>query len=395
MPRTLDGLTVIDLTQNIAGPYCTQLLGDFGATVIKVERPEGGDDVRRYAPITHGESAAFLTFNRNKQSVCVDIRQAAGRQIVHRFAARADVFAHSLKPGGAEQLGLGYDALAAENPRLIYCSLSGFGEKGPLRDLPGYDPVAQAYSGAMTSTGYPGDPPARIAIPLIDMGAGMWLCMGVMAALLERHASGRGAKVDTSLLEVGITWNAVQLANFIATGNLPERCGSASPILAPYQAFKCADGQVFIAAGNDRLFARLCALLELEALLEEPRYATNAARVAHREELRAIIERATVIQPAAYWLEKIREAGIPGGPINTLDEVVDDPQVAALGMLKPAENFRVPGFRLIDIPLNLNGEKAEIRTMPPRLGEHTDAVMRWAGYSADEITRLRSSGAIA
>jgi len=395
MPRTLDGLTVIDLTQNIAGPYCTQLLGDFGATVIKVERPEGGDDVRRYAPITHGESAAFLTFNRNKQSVCVDIRQAAGRQIVHRFAARADVFAHSLKPGGAEQLGLGYDALAAGNPRLIYCSLSGFGEKGPLRDLPGYDPVAQAYSGAMTSTGYPGDPPARIAIPLIDMGAGMWLCMGVMAALLERHASGRGAKVDTSLLEVGITWNAVQLANFIATGNLPERCGSASPILAPYQAFKCADGQVFIAAGNDRLFARLCALLELEALLEEPRYATNAARVAHREELRAIIERATVIQPAAYWLEKIREAGIPGGPINTLDKVVDDPQVAALGMLKPAENFRVPGFRLIDIPLNLNGEKAEIRTMPPRLGEHTDAVMRWAGYSADEITRLRSSGAIA
>jgi crotonobetainyl-CoA:carnitine CoA-transferase CaiB-like acyl-CoA transferase len=395
MPRTLDGLTVIDLTQNIAGPYCTQLLGDFGATVIKVERPEGGDDVRRYAPIAHGESAAFLTFNRNKRSVCVDIRQDAGREIVRRFAARADVFAHSLKPGGAEQLGLGYETLAAENPRLIYCSISGFGEKGPLRDLPGYDPVAQAYSGAMTSTGYPGDPPSRIAIPLIDMGAGMWLCMGVLAALLERYATGRGGKVDTSLLEVGISWNAVQLANFIATGNLPERCGSASPILAPYQAFKCADGEVFIAAGNDRLFARLCALLGMEHLVDDPRYATNASRVARREELREIIERATVRYPASYWLEKIRAAGIPGGPINTLDKVVDDPQVEALGMLKRAENFRVPGFRLIDIPLNLNGAKADIREMPPRLGEHTDIAMRWAGYGESEIARLRSSGVIA
>jgi crotonobetainyl-CoA:carnitine CoA-transferase CaiB-like acyl-CoA transferase len=394
MPRTLDGLTVIDLTQNIAGPYCTQLLGDFGAAVIKVERPQGGDDVRRYAPITHGESAAFLAFNRNKRSVCVDLKQAAGCEIVRRFASRADVFAHSLKPGGAEQLGLGYESLAAENPRLIYCSITGFGEKGPLKDLPGYDPVAQAYSGAMTSTGYPGDPPSRIAIPLIDMGAGMWLCMGVLAALLERHATGRGAKVDTSLLEVGIAWNTVQLANFIATGNLPEKCGSASPILAPYQAFKCADGEVFIAAGNDRLFARLCALLGLEVLLENPRYATNAARVAHREELRAIVERETVKHPAAYWLEKIRAAGIPGGPINTLDKVVGDPQVEALGMLKPAENFRVPGFNLIDIPLNLNGAKADIRELPPRLGEHTDQVMRWAGYSDGEIARLKSASVI-
>jgi len=395
MPRTLEGLTVVDLTQNIAGPYCTQLLGDFGADVIKVERPAGGDDVRRYAPIAHGESAAFLSFNRNKRSVCVDIRQEAGREIVRRFAARADIFAHSLKPGGAEQLGLDYAALAALNPRLIYCSLSGFGEKGPLRDLPGYDPVAQAYSGAMTSTGYPGDPPSRIAIPLIDMGAGMWLCMGVMAALLERHASGRGARVDTSLLEVGITWNTVQLANFIATGRLPEKCGSASPILAPYQAFKCSDGEVFIAAGNDRLFAKLCTLLGLEALLEDPRYATNADRVARREELRAIIERETVKHAAAYWLDAIRAAGIPGGPINTLDKVVGDPQVAALGMLKPAENFRVPGFNLIDIPVNLNGEKAAMRAMPPRLGEHTDAVMRWAGYGAEEIAQLKASGAIA
>ena len=394
MSKTLDGLTVIDLTQNIAGPYCTQSLGDFGASVIKVERPHGGDDVRRYAPIAHGESAAFLAFNRNKRSVCVDLKQPAGCEIVRRFAARADVFAHSLKPGGAEQLGLGYEALAAENPRLIYCSITGFGEKGPLKDLPGYDPVAQAYSGAMTSTGYPGDPPSRIAIPLIDMGAGMWLCMGVLAALLDRHASGRGAKVDTSLLEVGITWNTLQLANFIATGKLPEKCGSASPILAPYQAFKCTDGEVFIAAGNDRLFARLCALLGLEVLLENPRYATNAARVEHREELRAIVEREIVKQPAAYWLEQIRAAGIPGGPINTLDKVVDDPQVEALGMLKRAENFRVPDFRLIDMPLNLNGAKADIRELPPRLGEHTDDVMRWAGYRDDEIARLRSASVI-
>ncbi|MBF6568888.1 MAG: CoA transferase [Candidatus Binataceae bacterium] len=395
MPRTLEGLTVIDLTQNIAGPYCTELMGDFGATVIKVERPDGGDDVRRYAPIAHGESASFLAFNRNKRSICVDVRQPAGQEIVRRFASHADVFAHSLKPGGAESFGLDYERLSAANPRLIYCSLTGFGAKGPLRDLPGYDAVAQAYSGAMTSTGHAGDPPARIAVPLVDMGTGMWLFIGVLAALIERSQSGRGGKVDTSLLEVAVTWNTLQLANFMANGRLPEKSGSASPVLAPYQAFKSADGNVFIAAGNDRLFVKLCAMLGREDLPENPRYATNAARVTNREELREILDGETITQPSAYWIGKIREFGIPGGPINSVDRLLDDEQVAALGMLKPAKDFRVPGFRMIDIPLNLNDAKADLREMPPRLGEHTDDVMRWAGYSGDEIAQLRSTRIIA
>jgi crotonobetainyl-CoA:carnitine CoA-transferase CaiB-like acyl-CoA transferase len=395
MPKTFDGIVVIDLTQNIAGPYCAQLLGDFGADVVKVEKPRLGDDVRRYAPAWHTESAAFLTFNRNKRSVCIDLKTPEGREVLYRLLKRADVFLHSLRPGDDRVFGLEYEHLAELNPRLIYCSITGFGEKGPGKDLPGYDSVAQAYTGMMTSTGHPDSPPERIPIPLVDMGAGMWALIGVMAALHERSANGRGGRVSTSLLEVGVSWMSLLVANFLATGKLPERYGSASPILAPYQAFRTADSPVFIAGGNDRLYAKICAVLGLENLIDDPRFATNAARCARREELAALIEEATSRWHGVDLIAKLREAGVPCGPLNNLNEVVNDPQVAALGMLRELENFRIPGFRMVDLPVNFNGQKADVRLGPPRLGEHTDEVLRWAGYDDREIANLKSISAVA
>lgn len=401
MPHTLDGIVVVDLTQNVAGPYCTQLLGDFGATVIKIERPLVGDDVRRYAPawsgsdVEPGDSAAYLAYNRNKQSVCVDFDHPEGAAIVRRLAREADVFVHSLKPGSAESRGLGCDDLRAANPRLIYAAISGFGENGPLRSLPGYDPLGQAHSGIISVTGHPGAPPARVVVPIVDMGSGLWLFTGILAALIERGKSGRGAKVGVSLLETGVAWTTLHMSNYMATGEVPERTGSASPAAAPYEAFATADGWVMIAAGNDRLFARLSELLAVQHTLNDERFATNAARVAHRGELHALLEERTRTRPTAAWVAALREVGVPCSPINRLDQVHDDPQVAATGMIKHIDGFRVPGFGIVDVAVNVNGEKAVLRTMPPRLGEHTDAVLRAAGYTESEIAALRTAKAIA
>jgi len=400
MPNTLDGIVAIDLTQNVAGPYCTQLLGDFGATVIKIERPGIGDDSRRYAPAWSGgtaepgDSTAFLAYNRNKKSVCIDLDHPAGLAVVRRLAERADVFVHSLKPGSAEARGLGYDDLKARNPRLIYAAISGFGETGPMRQLPGYDPLGQAHSGVISVTGHPGAPPARVVVPIIDMGSGLWLFSGVLAAIIGRDRTGRGARVGVSLLETGVAWTTLHMSNYMATGDVPERTGSASPAAAPYEAFETADGWIMIAAGNDRLFGRLCERIEIPELIRDDRFSSNAARVPRRAELHALIEERTRQRSTEHWVTALRAAGVPCSPINRLDQVHEDPQVNAVGMIKRIDGFRVPNFEIVDVAVNVNGEKATLRSMPPRLGEHTDEVLHGAGYSADEIAALREAGTI-
>jgi crotonobetainyl-CoA:carnitine CoA-transferase CaiB-like acyl-CoA transferase len=400
MPNTLDGIVAVDLTQNVAGPYCTQLLGDFGATVIKIERPGSGDDSRRYAPAwiggatEPGDSTAFLAYNRNKKSVCVDLDHPAGLKIVRRLAESADIFVHSLKPGSAEARGLGYDDLKPHNPRLIYAAISGFGESGPMRLLPGYDPLGQAHSGVISVTGHPGAPPARVVVPIIDMGSGLWLFSGVLAAIIERGKTGRGARVGVSLLETGVAWTTLHMSNYMATGEVPERTGSASPAAAPYEAFETADGWIMIAAGNDRLFGRLCERLGIPELIRDDRFSSNAARVPRRAELHVLIEERTRQRSTEHWVAALREVGVPCSPINRLDQVHDDPQVNAVGMIKRIDGFRVPGFEIVDVAVNVNGEKATLRSMPPRLGEHTDEVLSGAGYSADEIAALRQAGTI-
>jgi len=390
MPLTLDGLSVIDLTQNVAGPYCTQLLGDFGATVIKIERPGAGDDVRRFAPQWRGESVAYLAYNRNKKSVCIDLDHPRGREIVHRLVRTADIFVHSMKPGSMEARGLGYDDLSTENPRLIYASISGFGEKGPMRALPGYDPLGQAYSGIISVNGHPGSPPARVVVPIIDMGSGLWLFSGILAAIIDRSKTGKGAKVATSLLETGVTWTTLLMTAYQATGVVPGPEGSASPAAAPYEAFATSDSWVLIAAGNDRLFARLCNVLGCPELPRDPRFLANTDRVPRRDELHEIIERATRRYTSAQLMQLLREAGIPASTINSMDQVFVDEQVNALGMLPSvAPGFRIPEMKLVDIPVSVNDEKSVKRLMPPLLGQHTEEVLQAAHYSAAEIASLR------
>lgn len=400
MPHTLDGTVVVDLTQNVAGPYCTQLLGDFGATVIKIERPRTGDDARRFSPAWSGgaaepgDSSVYLAFNRNKQSVCVDLDRPEGAEIIRRLARDADVFVHSFKPGSAESRGLGCDELRAANPRLIYAAVSGFGETGPMHNLPGYDPLGQAHSGIISVTGHPGTPPARVVVPVVDMGSGLWLFSGILAALLDRTETGRGAKVGVSLLETGVAWTTLHMSNYMATGKVPERSGSASPAAAPYEAFQTSDGWIMIAAGNDRLFGRLCELLELPDIAHDERFASNAVRVPRRAELHEILEAPMRKRSTKEWLNALHEVGVPCSAINRLDQVHDDPQVQHLGMIKHIDGFRVPDFGMVDIAVNVNGEKAVMRSMPPRLGEHTDAVLRSLGYSESEIAALRTAATV-
>ena len=390
MPRTLEGMTCVDLTQNVAGPYCTQLLGDFGAAVIKIERPRGGDDARRFFPFWQGESTAFLTYNRNKKSVCVDLDHPRGREIVHRLAAKADIFVHSMKPGSAEARGLGYEDLSRENPRLVYGSISGFGDKGPLKELPGYDPLAQAYSGIISVNGHPGSAPARVVVPVIDVGSGMWLFTGILAALLERVATGKGAKVAGSLLETGVVWTSLLMTAYQANGEVPEPIGSASPAAAPYEAFQTSDSWILIAAGNDRLFAKLCQLLNLPELPRDPRFRSNGERVPRRNELHEILEGETKQRTTGEWIRLMREAGIPASPINKFDKVFKDEQVNALGMFPAAPpGFRIPDLKLVDIAVSINGEKSVKNLMPPLLGEHTEEVLRSAGYSDSEMKIFR------
>jgi crotonobetainyl-CoA:carnitine CoA-transferase CaiB-like acyl-CoA transferase len=393
---TLDGITVVDLTQNVAGPYCTQLLGDFGATVIKIERPDGGDDVRRFAPQWQGEAAPYLCYNRNKYSVCVNLDHPRGREIVRRLSGDADIFVHSLKPGSAESRGLGYDDLHASNARLIYASISGFGEKGPLKDLPGYDPLGQAYSGIISVNGHPGTPPARVVVPIIDMGSGLWLFSGILAALIDRAKTGKGAKVATSLLETGVTWTTLLMTNYQATGEVPGPAGSTSPAAAPYEAFATGDQSwVLIAAGNNRLFTRLCEALGQRELGSDPRFNANQQRVARRGELHDLLEHATLRYSADELIRLLREAQVPASRINTMDQVFADEQVNTLGMFPPAAlDFRIPEMKFVDIPVSIDGERSAKRQMPPRLGEHTEAVLKRFGYSEDELKSLRNEKVI-
>jgi crotonobetainyl-CoA:carnitine CoA-transferase CaiB-like acyl-CoA transferase len=298
-----------------------------------------------------------------------------------------------MKPGSAESRGLGYEDLSRENPRLVYGSISGFGDKGPLKELPGYDPLAQAYSGIISVNGHAGSAPARVVVPIVDVGSGMWLFIGILAALFERVSTGRGAKAAGSLLETGVVWTSLLMTAYQANGEVPGPIGSASPAAAPYEAFETSDSWILIAAGNDRLFAKLCRLLDLPELPQDPRFKSNGERVPRRQELHKILEHETKRRTTDEWIRRMREAGIPAGPINKLDKVFRDEQVNALGMLPAVPSaFRIPDLKLVDIAVSINDQKSVKNQMPPLLGEHTEEVLRSAGYSDAELKVFRDEG---
>jgi formyl-CoA transferase len=386
--RALDGIRVIDLTQVMAGPYCCMLLGDMGADVIKVE-PPGGEASRQMAfDLAPGVSGPFLAVNRNKRGITLDLKQPAAVAILARLVATADVFVENYRPGVARRLGIGYETLGALNPRLIYCSISGFGQTGPYADRGGYDLIAQGMSGIMSATGSPDGPPVKVGVPITDLGAGLFGIFGILCALRARHVTGRGQLVDTSLFEAGLALSAWEATEYWYTGQIPRRLGTAHRLNAPYQAFRASDGRFTVGAANSRLWPRFCGILGLERLVDDPRFAGVGDRVAHQPELEREIEAVTRNHTRAYWLGRCEEVGIPAGPIYSVPEALADPQAVARHMV---DEYDYPGagrVKALGNPVKLSRSPARLAKGAPRLGEDNAAVLGELGLGRDEIERL-------
>ena len=395
MVAPLTGMRVLDVTTSIAGPYCAQILAALGADVIKVERPDTGDDGRAWGPpFWNGEGTMFLSANAGKRSLALSLRDPRGREALLRLVDGADVFLQSLRPGLADELGRGSDALRARNPRLVYCSVGAYGHVGPLSHEPGYDALMQAAGGLISMTGEPGRPGVRVGSSLIDQGTGTWAALGVLAALLERGRSGEGSVVDVSLYETALGYIGYHLAGYLANGTVPHGEGTRFPMLAPYQVFPTRDGELMIAGGNDRLFASICAVLDLPHLVADPRFATNPDRVRHRDELCAILEEALAGNDTEHWQARLTEAGVPAAPVADVADVAHAPQTEALEMLQHLDHPTIPDLRLTALPLSFDGERALHPSAPPAVGEHTTEVLREAGYETDDIAALAAEGVI-
>jgi formyl-CoA transferase/CoA:oxalate CoA-transferase len=393
---TLHGIRVLDLTRNLAGPFCTMVLGDLGADVVKVEQPGRGDDTRQWTPPEWGgESPTFLSANRNKRSVAVDLDAPEGVEVVRRLARSADVVVETFRPGSLVKRGLGYEQLSGENPGLVYCTISAFGAKGPMAAAPGYDPVLQAATGIMSMTGEPDRSPVRLGIGAIDLGSGLWAVIGILSALARRAQDGQGCRLEGSLFETGVWWMSYHLAGYLASGVVPQRSATGTPFIAPYEVFPTAEGELMVAAANDNLFRSLVAALELPELASDPRFLTNPSRVAHRDELRRLLRVRFVTRGAAEWEKVLGDAKVPCSRVRTVADVVDDEHTAELGLLTSFPHPAVPDLRLVDMPVSADGARAAHRLPPPLLGEHTDVVLAELGYTAEEVTALRRSGVVA
>ncbi|MGH7722395.1 MAG: CaiB/BaiF CoA transferase family protein [Candidatus Dormibacteria bacterium] len=394
-PGPLAGIRVLDISRILSGPFATMVLADLGADVVKVENPRSGDDTREWAPPYQGDqSAYFLSVNRNKRGIAVDLKSDAGRTIAQRLAGEADVLVENFRPGAAARLGLGYPELSARNPRLVYASISGYGQTGPDSHLPGYDAIAQALGGVVSVTGEAGGEPVRVGTPVADLGAAMWATIGILAALHARAASGRGDWIDISLLDGQIAWLTYVAGGYFASGEVPRRYGSAHPTIVPYQALRTDDGHLMVAVGNDTLWQRFAPIIGLPELAHDPRFATNPDRVVHRDELIPLIEAALAARGSAEWAAELSAAGIPAGAINTVDRALALPQVQAREMVLTTEHPTAGTLQMPGSPIKLSARPATVRRPPPLLGEHTDEVLRELGYSAQDIGSLRADGVV-
>ena len=390
----MDDIKVIDLSQNYAGPTCTQILADLGARVIKVE-PPGGDAARAWGPPFWGEdSALFMAANRGKHSVAIDLKAREGRDVVMRMIDSADVFVQAFRAGVVERLGIDFETLHARNPALIYVTVSAFGTEGPRRSQPGYDPLMQAYSGLMSMTGHEGSPPARAGASVIDATTGMWAGLSVMAALRERDRSGMGSHVVASLLDSALNLVSYKLTGYLANGVVPGPMGSAFGSIAPYEAFPTADGTIMIAAANDAIFERLCAALERPELTVQPIYATNPERVRNRASLVVEISNTTTTLEGAELMSRLEAHAVPHAPIHDVSQLPEDPQILASGMLRAPGGHADPTYRDVTFPVRFDGERPSADAVPPTLGRDTDEVLRDYGYSDAEVRALRASGAV-
>ncbi|HJQ60608.1 MAG TPA: CoA transferase [Vineibacter sp.] len=370
----LEGVKVVELAQNLAGPFCAQILGHLGAEVIKIEKPNGGDDARGWGKVlSDGAGASFNAINLDKKSVIADLKNPEDVEKVCRLVESADVLVQNMRPGTLEPVGLGAEALMARNPRLIYCSVNAYGTVGPKKMEPGYEPIVQAFSGMMMMSGFPGGPPVRMGTQVLDHGSAMWAAIGVLAALAERQRTGRGKRVDTSLLETAIGWWTNPYAGYATTGEVPERHPTGSRNVVIFEGFETADRPIIVAAGNDGLFRKLCPVLGKPEWLDDPGLASNRQRAERRDELIEATQRVLKTRPRAHWLKVLTTAGIPCTPINSLPETLAEPQVEAIGILQKVPDL-ARDVKLIALPVQFDGQRPPIRHRAPRLGEHTDEV---------------------
>jgi crotonobetainyl-CoA:carnitine CoA-transferase CaiB-like acyl-CoA transferase len=394
MAAALDNIKVVDLTRTLAGPFCTMLMGDMGAEVIKIEEPTGGDETRKWTPFVNGESTQFLTFNRNKRSLSINLKEPEGLKIVQDLAADADVMIESFRAGTLDRLGLGYEAIKKTNPGLVYCSISGYGRTGPMADMPGYDLLIQAYSGLMSLTGDPEGSPLRIGFSLVDLFTGMMAYGTILTALRQRDQTGHGQWVESALLDGQVAALSYHATGFMGTGVEPKRMGSGHPSLVPYQAFTSSNGQFIIGCANQGLWERMCAAIGQPGMVDDPRYITNTDRVDHRAECVGELSAIFATNTTDHWVDLIVAAGVPCGPINTVAEVVSNPQVLARNMITTVDHPKVPQLRFPGSPLKLTDSPATVRRVPPMLGQHNDEILQEAGYSAEKIADFKQRGVI-
>ena len=395
-PGPLDGLTVLDLTRVLSGPYCTMMLADMGARVIKIEHPERGDDTRGWGPpFVSGESTYFLSVNRNKESVTLDFKTPEGREVLDALIERADVLVENFRPGTLDRLGLGYTDVRSRNPQLVYVSISGFGQTGPRRQEPGYDAAIQAEGGLMSITGDANGPGYRLGVAIADITAGMFAAYGTSLALFARQRSNQGQLVDVGMLDSVAALLTYQAGIHFATGGIPERLGNRHPTVVPYETFEATDGEVVLAVGNDALWRKFCIVAGLEEIVADPRFATNRARVQAYDELRPLLERALRTRSRQTWIEDLTAAGVPCGDVRNIAQVLADPQLAAREMVTELEHIVAGKIRVLGIPTKLSETPGTVKNPPPALGEHTDKVLEeLLDINQAERSRLRQLGAI-
>jgi crotonobetainyl-CoA:carnitine CoA-transferase CaiB-like acyl-CoA transferase len=405
MSGPLSGLRVFDLTRILAGPSCTQILGDLGADVIKVEIPGKGDDTRGFAPpyLKDGDgqdtdqSAYFTCANRNKRSITLDLTKPEGIELAKKMIAKSDVLVENFKTGGLAKYGLGYEQLKDDNPGLVYCSVTGFGHTGPYANRPGYDVLIQGMGGFMSVTGEPDSDPQKAGIPISDLIAGMYAAVGINAALRHREVTGEGQHIDIGMLDTTAAILSIQGANFLATGQNPPRLGNAHPNIVPYQSFATADGDIILAVGNDGQFQRFCKVAGCENLAEDPKFATNANRVSNRDEIVALLKPIIAAKPSEFWLTELEKNNVSCGPINRLDQVFSDPQFLARGMRldMPHPKTGSKPVSMVASPLKFSKSQVDYRMAPPVLGQHSEEVLgEVLGLSPDEVAGLRDRGVI-
>ncbi|MCL5774094.1 MAG: CoA transferase [Firmicutes bacterium] len=407
MKGPMEGIRVLDLSRVLAGPYCSMLLGDMGAEIIKVEEPGKGDDTRAFGPPFikpvepgnystdyHGESAYFLSINRNKKSIALNLKSQQAVEIIYKLAETSDVFIENFRPGTAEKLGVGYEKIKSINPRIVYASVSGFGQTGPESLRPGYDLVIQGLSGIMDITGDPAGSPYKVGVSIGDLIAGMYAFQGVLLALYAREKTGRGQKVDVGMLDGLSSLLTFQAGIYFATEKSPHRKGNQHPTICPYETFKAKDGYFNLAVGNDRIWESFCKIMKLEDLCSDEKFATNPSRVKNRDELFKVIQPVFEEKTVDEWVKIFDEAGIPAGPILSVDKVVSHPQIKAREMVVELDHPLIGKTKFMGVPVKLSDTPGKVTMPPPLLGEHTNGILQELGFREEEIKSLKDGGVI-